>query len=756
MEFLILMGIVCALSGPVGLVVAILAYRRSGRLQRELWRAPHRPPAAQGVATETHQPVPRPAATQPAAPSQPAPRSTPPQPTPPQPTPPSRRPPAKRTSTDFEAILGGQWLTWAGVLALFFGTAFFLGVDLGENVLSGLPQVLIGLAVAAVFGVVGHKLSSRPERFLGLGLLGGAVALLFLAMFAAYGFHRLVPLPVVFPLLLAVATVGALLALNHNSLTIAALTLVGAVLTPIILIDLADDRAAFDALLPYLVAVNLGAVLVGLRRGWAGLPLGSFLSTLVLVTAWWEAHPRADLFAFLSVTGSWLVFAAAPWLRRAGNRFWSFARAGILATNGLAYALFCHTLLADAGKNAQGGALLGLAGFYFVLSAQMKKRQGASPATRLSHTAGAALAGLAVPVLFDMTWVTVGWTALAGILVMAGLRERDFWQRLTGMVVLLIGVARSALVDIPVTRPQTNAFQPLLNGEFLAGLAALGLLGWTFWAYHRYADRLHRLELRGRPLLLVVGLAVLLWKLSFEVVGHFIWREKMPGLGSGPDVWLWLLLLWTIYGLAALLGGLRTRYLALRGPGYVILGLATVATVLSSISAGVHLVEVYRPVFNLPLLQGAGLAAALGILAWRLTRTDSGLLPVERRLRTPVLVTAILVLFVKVSLEVIAFFELGSAVAAANQALKSQLTLSVVWGLYAGIVIGIGFARRFKPVRLLGMSLLGLTVLKVFFVDMQELARGYRIAAFVALGLLLLAVSLLYQRERRSTAETED
>ncbi len=69
------------------------------------------------------------------------------------------------------------------------------------------------------------------------------------------------------------AAVGALLALNRDSLTIASLTLVGAVLTPIILIDLAADRAALDALLPYLVAVNLGSVLVGLRRGWAGLPL---------------------------------------------------------------------------------------------------------------------------------------------------------------------------------------------------------------------------------------------------------------------------------------------------------------------------------------------------------------------------------------------------------------------------------------------------------------------------------------------------
>jgi len=52
--------------------------------------------------------------------------------------------------------------------------------------------------------------------------------------------------------------------------------------------------------------------------------------------------------------------------------------------------------------------------------------------------------------------------------------------------------------------------------------------------------------------------------------------------------------------------------------------------------------------------------------------------------------------------------------------------------------------------------LLGLTVLKVFLLDMQSLDRGYRIVAFLALGILLLIVSLLYQRERNAGAPKLD
>ncbi|MDX2472971.1 MAG: DUF2339 domain-containing protein, partial [Candidatus Krumholzibacteria bacterium] len=386
---------------------------------------------------------------------------------------------------------------------------------------------------------------------------------------------------------------------------------------------------------------------------------------------------------------------------------------------------------------------------------RMKARRGADPASRLAHTTGAALALLAVPVLLDTTWVTIGWTLLAGVLMVSGLRERDFWQRLTGLAVMAIGIFRVTFLDNPASSGGIRNFQPLLNGEFLAGLVALALMGWTFWAYHHYEDRLRDGERKWRSSFLVVSVVVLVWKLSVEMIGFFEWRERVRGVEAEPNQWLWLLLLWTVCGLAIVLSGIRTRYLALRRPGYAVLGVALLGTVGTSLALGVDLVQTYRPVFNLPFLQGTVLAATLMVLAWRVKASAADLGRSERGLATPLLVTAILLFFVKVSLEVLAYFKLGSVGPTANLVLKSQLTLSMVWGLYAGAVIAIGFARHFKPVRVLGMSLLGLTVLKVFLVDMQSLARGYRIAAFVALGVLLLAVSLLYQRERRAELEND-
>lgn len=75
-----------------------------------------------------------------------------------------------------------------------------------------------------------------------------------------------------------------------------------------------------------------------------------------------------------------------------------------------------------------------------------------------------------------------------------------------------------------------------------------------------------------------------------------------------------------------------------------------------------------------------------------------------------------------------------------------RLSLSVLWGLYASLLIGFGILRRMFVARIFGILLLGITILKVFFLDLSYLQTFYRIISFIALGLLLLAVSYGYNR----------
>ena len=70
------------------------------------------------------------------------------------------------------------------------------------------------------------------------------------------------------------------------------------------------------------------------------------------------------------------------------------------------------------------------------------------------------------------------------------------------------------------------------------------------------------------------------------------------------------------------------------------------------------------------------------------------------------------------------------------------------WFLLAGAALLVfGFRRRSALLRWQALVLLAVTICKVFLLDTSTLSQGYRIVSFLALGALLLAVSVAYQRD---------
>ncbi|HEX6789150.1 MAG TPA: DUF2339 domain-containing protein [Gaiellaceae bacterium] len=80
----------------------------------------------------------------------------------------------------------------------------------------------------------------------------------------------------------------------------------------------------------------------------------------------------------------------------------------------------------------------------------------------------------------------------------------------------------------------------------------------------------------------------------------------------------------------------------------------------------------------------------------------------------------------------------------------SQLALSGFWAAlgFAGIVAGL--VRHQRALRLGGLGVLTLAVGKVFAVDLANLESIWRVASFLAVGLLLLAGAFAYQRVSRT------
>jgi len=164
-------------------------------------------------------------------------------------------------------------------------------------------------------------------------------------------------------------------------------------------------------------------------------------------------------------------------------------------------------------------------------------------------------------------------------------------------------------------------------------------------------------------------------------------------------------------------------------------------------------------VFNQTLGAFALLIGALACGVWFYSRAEN-VDAEERSNMFPILVTvANLLAIVALSLEALGHYTVLMRAPGlqpeylANLKLAQQLSISVVWTIYGGAMLTVGIARRSKLPRVMALLLLGLTIFKVFLFDLSSLEKLYRIISFIVLGLILLAVSFLYQRYRQRLAE---
>lgn len=79
--------------------------------------------------------------------------------------------------------------------------------------------------------------------------------------------------------------------------------------------------------------------------------------------------------------------------------------------------------------------------------------------------------------------------------------------------------------------------------------------------------------------------------------------------------------------------------------------------------------------------------------------------------------------------------------------IERDFTYSALWMAYGAMLMVIGFLRRSAFIRWQALILIAATTAKVFIYDVSELDRGYRIVSFIVLGVLLLAISFVYQRD---------
>ena len=122
----------------------------------------------------------------------------------------------------------------------------------------------------------------------------------------------------------------------------------------------------------------------------------------------------------------------------------------------------------------------------------------------------------------------------------------------------------------------------------------------------------------------------------------------------------------------------------------------------------------------------------------------------EARLaRSALWVVAGLMTLFGVTAEIRRHFELRS-LSRTSAELASGLAVSAWWLVFAAALVLVGFRHSVKPLRLAGLAVAGLAVVKVVFFDLSSLDALYRVGSVFLLGLVTLSLAYLYYRNDRS------
>jgi hypothetical protein len=510
---------------------------------------PLQPPSAP-VAPESPRPLlapsafPTPAPLPPPAPFAPEPRR-------PLPPPPAFTTPAtpQRSSEEWEAILGGNWLNKIGVFVLVIGIALALAYSYKLLGPAGRVAVSVAISLAMLAGGVAIERRER-YRIFARGLIGGGWAALYFTVYAMQALEaaRIIRNDWVGAFLLLAVAVGMIVhSLRYRSQTVTGL---GYFIAFVTLAITEVTALSLIALIP--LAASL--LYIARRFGWSRMALFGLIATYVTCATrpdngapLWQAQ---TIFAIY-----WLLFeafdilCADPWL---------------LPLNALGF-LGLSIYKQEAVAPHQLWLFLAASAAAYLAGAILRARAGRWHA---AITLTAALAGVAMFLKLDHQWIALGLLVEAELFYLAGVRLRAGYLRT--LAAALFGVELAQMFAVEVGQAPVRAWTPiaalnavafygnraLRSADIFYGFAAAGMVAlvagfetpepyramiWLLLALAPFAlgwwRRLADFRLQGY-LLMVLGLtgaAMDLSRLSLAIAAAVSYGLTLCALLSGED-----------------------------------------------------------------------------------------------------------------------------------------------------------------------------------------------------------------------------
>ncbi|MEZ4827725.1 MAG: DUF2339 domain-containing protein [Bacteroidia bacterium] len=682
------------------------------------------------------------------------------------------------SNRNLEEFIGGNLISKIGIAILVIGVGFFVKYAIDNDLVSPVIRVIGGFLAGLSLTGLAYILREKYKNYSAI-LLGGGLAILYFTTFAAFDFYQLIPKGMAFGLMFLFTAFGVFAAFRYDVQAIAVIGLAGAYAVPILL---SDNTGEIRNLFIYITIVNAGILFLAFRKYWHSLNYIAFALTWGVYLAWMEDRYTTDPYFSVSLTfavvffltfyGTILAYKLIH-LEKYNWRDIVFLLLNAFIFYGTGYGLI------DGLEN--GGKWLGLftlgnAAVHFVVTLLIYSRKLADR-NLFFLVAGLVLTflTLAVPVQLEGNWVTMLWIAEALVVFWVGRSQKVFFYE--ALAYILAGMSFISLLQDwgkgysnSVYFVEDSWITPLWNVHFLTSLLVIAGLAAIQVMHTRYKPEptdspwlpIRKIGVALIPsLLLITSFSALLP----EIQQFFIQRMTATKIvleeydNFNYDLLTFSSLWQVFYALLfiAVLHFVNQRFWQNRVISIVAMigsGLAVIIFLAESLPALYQLRETYfhpaddrlfNPDRSYLYLRYVGyIFLIINLLANHTAHKSFGDMRVKIGFSLAFHTVALVVL--SAELQHILHVMYPNADSWLLERKVRRVGFSVLWGMYALLLMVLGFWKKQQYLRIASIALFSVILIKVFIFDLDKTTLGNKTVIFLALGVLLLIISFLYQR----------
>lgn len=636
---------------------------------------------------------------------------------------------------NIESLIGLNIINKIGILLLIVGA-----IALTQYTYLRLPDMIKSISVflgGVVLLIFGELLNRKKPNVFSLGLTSGGVAIIYVAIAVSYfGLKNISMYPALFLCILMTA-ISFFLSQRYQSQTIAAFTLVGGYL-PILSIA-ANETLVYSAMV-YFIILNLLSLLLAFRRKWTiaafigfafnvcgtayimHLMMNVFRTDINIITI-------KDVITSLYILLTFLIYSLIPITGTYyDKKKMSVPDIVLLGLNTYISAIFLYGAFYQSALADFMGtlAVLFAVTYYYLAKLIAIKLPEEKKIQALFSVTSFAFVVLIIPLQFDLVWLSLGWLVEGVLLTTYGILKEDKKFQRYGYNVSSLCLAVFCFYDVFLRYLGEDKH---FTYKYL--FVTLGSL--IIIAAYLFKKALVSNAVNNLKYLTYINLwlfLIYLIRVELSEVLHPLFKNS----GMNADYLLNILCITSGFLLAFVIPKLRQLTDD---------GIKLISRIIYGISIFwlINTNTVSSPVVSEDIPLGITLLGTAILIIINLVSVLSMMdlvkgLVHDRRLGVewPPLILSIYFVVI-LTQNLIAQYKLEF----------TNFTISIIYILLAFSWIVYGFVKKYAFLRRFGLGLSFLAMAKLFLLDLAILTEGYRIISYFAFGIVLIAISFVYQ-----------